>query len=75
MAQSDRSIAAIITKFKAPDQEKPTIRPYTPINDEGKDSPASYSHDCLTCVKTQKDISISSSRSIPTVPCPRISTK
>ncbi|KAJ9611748.1 NADH-cytochrome b5 reductase [Cladophialophora chaetospira] len=26
--------SAIITKFKAEDQEKPTIRPYTPINDE-----------------------------------------
>lgn len=29
------SAAAIITKYKAPDQEKPTIRPYTPVSDEG----------------------------------------
>ncbi|OCT47740.1 NADH-cytochrome b5 reductase 2 [Cladophialophora carrionii] len=28
--------AAIITKFKPEDAEKPVIRPYTPINDEGK---------------------------------------
>ena len=28
--------AAIITKFKAPDAEKPVIRPYTPVSDEGK---------------------------------------
>ena len=28
--------SAIITKFKPDDQEKPVIRPYTPINDEGK---------------------------------------
>ena len=34
--RSHHHTAAIITKFKAPDQEKPTIRPYTPINDEGK---------------------------------------
>jgi hypothetical protein len=27
--------AAIITKFKAPDTEKPVIRPYTPVSDEG----------------------------------------
>ncbi|RMZ87356.1 hypothetical protein DV736_g5421, partial [Chaetothyriales sp. CBS 134916] len=26
--------SAIITKWKAPDKEKPTIRPYTPISDE-----------------------------------------
>ena len=28
--------AALITKFRAPDAEKPVIRPYTPISDEGK---------------------------------------
>jgi len=27
--------AAILTKFKTPDMEKPVIRPYTPVNDEG----------------------------------------
>lgn len=27
--------AAIITKYKGPQHEKPVIRPYTPINDEG----------------------------------------
>ena len=27
--------AAIITKFKAPDTDKPVIRPYTPVSDEG----------------------------------------
>lgn len=34
---SGLSIAsAIITKFKAPDAEKPVIRPYTPVSDESK---------------------------------------
>lgn len=32
---TDTEQAAIITKYKAPDAEKPVIRPYTPINDEG----------------------------------------
>lgn len=27
--------AAVITKFKGPTDEKPTIRPYTPVSDEG----------------------------------------
>lgn len=27
--------SAILTKFKGPDMEKPAIRPYTPVNDEG----------------------------------------
>lgn len=26
--------SAILTKYKGPNDEKPTIRPYTPINDE-----------------------------------------
>ena len=30
--------AAIITKFKAPDAEKPVIRPYTPVSDESVSS-------------------------------------
>jgi cytochrome-b5 reductase len=29
-------LAALITKFKSGDMEKPVIRPYTPISDEGK---------------------------------------
>ena len=32
-------LAAIITKYKAPDDEKPTIRPYTPINAESTSPP------------------------------------
>lgn len=32
-AHTDQNEAAIITKFKAQDAEKPTIRPYTPISD------------------------------------------
>lgn len=28
--------SAILTKFKAPNAEKATLRPYTPISDEGK---------------------------------------
>lgn len=28
--------AALITKYKGPEMEKPVIRPYTPVNDEGK---------------------------------------
>ena len=27
--------SAILTKYKGPDDEKPTIRPYTPVSDEG----------------------------------------
>lgn len=30
------TLAALITKFKSPDMEKPVIRPYTPVSDEGK---------------------------------------
>ena len=28
--------SALLTKFKGPNMEKPAIRPYTPVNDEGK---------------------------------------
>lgn len=36
-AVSGLSIAsALITKFQAEGQEKPTIRPYTPVSDEGE---------------------------------------
>ena len=28
--------SALITKYKGPDMEKPAIRPYTPVSDEGK---------------------------------------
>ena len=34
--------SAIITKYKAEDQEKPTIRPYTPINEEGRKDRTPY---------------------------------
>lgn len=27
--------SAILTKYKGPDMEKPAIRPYTPVSDEG----------------------------------------
>lgn len=27
--------SALITKYKGPEMEKPAIRPYTPVNDEG----------------------------------------
>ncbi|KAK2589398.1 NADH-cytochrome b5 reductase, partial [Conoideocrella luteorostrata] len=34
---SGLSIAsAVLTKYKGPDDEKPTLRPYTPISDEGR---------------------------------------
>lgn len=36
-AVSGLSVAsALITKYKGPEDEKPTIRPYTPTSDEGK---------------------------------------
>lgn len=35
-ADSNSKTAAIITKYKPPDAEKPIIRPYTPVSDEGK---------------------------------------
>ena len=28
-------VAAILTKYKGPEDEKPTLRPYTPVSDEG----------------------------------------
>lgn len=28
--------SALITKYKGPEMEKPVIRPYTPVSDEGK---------------------------------------
>jgi cytochrome-b5 reductase len=28
--------SAILTKYKGPEDEKPTLRPYTPVSDEGK---------------------------------------
>ena len=27
--------SALLTKYKGPDMEKPAIRPYTPVNNEG----------------------------------------
>ena len=35
-AQTDIVIAALLTKYKGPEMEKPVIRPYTPTSDEGK---------------------------------------
>lgn len=32
-------IAALLTKYKPADAEKPVIRPYTPISDEGMPAP------------------------------------
>jgi cytochrome-b5 reductase len=28
--------SALVTKFKGPEDAKPTIRPYTPVSDEGE---------------------------------------
>ena len=28
--------SAILTKYKGPEDEKPTLRPYTPVSDEGE---------------------------------------
>ena len=36
MDNTDSSTAAILTKFQAPDAEKPVLRPYTPVNDESE---------------------------------------
>lgn len=30
--------SALLTKYKGPEMEKPAIRPYTPVSDEGKSS-------------------------------------
>jgi cytochrome-b5 reductase len=30
-----QSASALLTKYKSPEMEKPAIRPYTPISDEG----------------------------------------
>jgi len=32
----DITKAALITKYKGPEMEKPVIRPYTPVSDEGQ---------------------------------------
>ena len=38
-AVSGLSVAsALVTKYKGPNDEKPTIRPYTPVSDEGVSS-------------------------------------
>jgi len=31
--------SALITKYKGPEMQKPVIRPYTPVSDEGKHAP------------------------------------
>jgi cytochrome-b5 reductase len=31
--------SALVTKYKGPEDEKPTIRPYTPVSDEGMIKP------------------------------------
>lgn len=33
---ADEPIAAVITKYKGPEMEKPVIRPYTPVSDVGE---------------------------------------
>jgi cytochrome-b5 reductase len=33
-----RVASALLTKYQAPDMEKPVIRPYTPVSDEGSSS-------------------------------------
>jgi cytochrome-b5 reductase len=32
-SRANRQLAAVITKYKGPEMEKPVIRPYTPISD------------------------------------------
>ena len=32
---TDHAVAALLTKYKGPEMEKPVIRPYTPTSDEG----------------------------------------
>ena len=36
MLTTTASAAAILTKFKGPNDEKPVIRPYTPVSGDGK---------------------------------------
>ncbi len=67
--------SALLTKFKGPDMEKPVVRPYTPVSDEGTASPphahilAYYTND-EALWQTRKATSTSSSKSTPTAPCP-----
>lgn len=32
---TDKPIAALVTKYQGPEMEKPAVRPYTPVSDEG----------------------------------------
>lgn len=32
---ADFEVAALLTKYKGPEMEKPVLRPYTPTSDEG----------------------------------------
>jgi cytochrome-b5 reductase len=34
LSADDPALAALLTKFQGPNDEKPTIRPYTPVTDE-----------------------------------------
>ena len=38
--------SAILTKYKGPEMEKPAIRPYTPVNDEGRPFFKSMAESC-----------------------------
>jgi hypothetical protein len=48
--------SALLTKYKGPEIEKPVIRPYTPVSDEGKPSADSASEVPLLMLhKTRRD--------------------
>jgi cytochrome-b5 reductase len=65
--------SALITKYKGPEMEKPVIRPYTPVNDEGMYLSAAQSH-LSNVIQRRRVIWICWSRSILTAPCQSTST-
>jgi len=47
--------SAILTKFKGPEMDKPAIRPYTPVSDEGRLLSRKILGTWLTNSKTRRD--------------------
>lgn len=62
--------SAILTKYKGPNDEKATLRPYTPISDEGMmpRATADVHGLTLTALQGSRATSTSWSRSTPTAP-------
>jgi cytochrome-b5 reductase len=45
--------SALLTKYKGPEMEKPAIRPYTPVSDEGP-APSPCKYDLANCGRRER---------------------